>query len=284
MAKPTLLYVGRPIVFAHEAWAEFEKHFNIVPYEARSRSELIEGFSEGGKYSNIDGIIRPNMALNPLPPLDKELISHLPSSCKIIASSNHGYDGEDVAELERRGIWYCNSAGGATEATADIGLFLILAAFRFTTSAEMTLRETRSADWFNVANICAESYTPSGKVLGIVGLGDIGAAVAKRAQAIGMTIHYFNRTSRPLVEQTLGNATYHDNLESLLRVSDCVLLACPHTRETHRLLNETTLRMMKRGSRVVNIGRGKCIDEDALASALETGHISSAGLDVFYDE
>lgn len=284
MSKPTLLYVGRPIVFAHDAWAKFEKQFSIVTYDLQSKSELIEALSEGGKYSKIDGIIRPNASPNPLPPLDKELINHLPTSCKIVASFNHGYDGEDVLELERKGIWYCNSAGGATESTADIGLFLILAVFRFTTAMEMTLREKKSAEWFNVEKICAESYTPSGKVLGIVGLGDIGAAVAKRAQAIGMTIHYFNRTRRPLVEQTLGSATYHDSVESLLRTSDCVLLACPHTHETHQLLNRSTFHMMKPGSRVVNIGRGKCIDEEALACALEEGHISSAGLDVFYDE
>lgn len=284
MGKPILLYVGRPIVFAHETWAKFERRFTILPYDSRSKSELIEALSEGGKYSKIDGIIRPNASPNPLPPLDKELIGRLPACCKIVASFNHGYDGEDVAELERKGIWYCNSAGGATESTADIGLFLILAVFRFTTAMEMTLREKKSAQWFNVEKICSESYTPGGKVLGIVGLGDIGAAVARRAMALGMSIHYFNRTRRPLVEQALGSATYHDSVEPLLRISDCVLLACPHTKETHQLLNGATLNMMKRGSRVVNIGRGKCIDEEALACALEEGHISSAGLDVFYDE
>lgn len=284
MSTPKILYVGRPIVFAHEAWADFKEKFDIVVYDSQSKSELITAFAGGGKYSKIDGIIRPNAALNPFPPLDKDLISHLPPSCKIVSSHNHGYDGEDVLELERRGIWYCNGAGGATESTADIGLFLILATFRFTTFGEMTLREKGSADWFNVEDICSQSHEPGGKVLGIVGMGDIGAAVAKRAQAIGMTIHYFNRRRRPIVEESLGGATYHETVSSLLKVSDCVMLACPHTAETHRLLDATTLRMMKRGSRVVNIGRGKCIDEDALASALEDGHISSAGLDVFYDE
>ena len=284
MAKPTILYVGRPIVFAYETWANFEKHFTILTYDAQSRSELIEALSKGGRYSNIDGIIRPNAPQNPLPPLDKELISHLPPSCKIVSSCNHGYDGEDIAELERRGIWYCNGAGGCTESTADIGLFLILATFRFTTFGEMALRENKSADWFNVEAICSEARSPGGKVLGIVGMGEIGVAVAKRAQAIGMSIHYFNRSRRPAAEQTLGTATYHETLGSLLLVSDCVLLTCPHTAETHQLLNKTTLQMMKRGSRVVNIGRGKCIDEEALASAIEDGHISSAGLDVFYDE
>lgn len=284
MAKPTILYVGRPIVYAHEAWADFEKHFTIVTYDAESRSELVEALSPGGKYCSIDGIFRPNAPQNPLPILDKELISHIPPSCKIVSSSNHGYDGEDVAELERKGIWYCNGAGGATESTADIGLFLILATFRFTTFGEMALRENKSADWFSVEGICSESYAPGGKVLGIVGMGEIGEAVAKRALATGMKIHYFNRSKRPFAEQAIGTATYHGSLESLLRVSDCVLLACPHTPETHQLLNRETFQVMKRGSRVVNIGRGKCIDEEALASALEDGHISSAGLDVFYDE
>ncbi|SPO07718.1 related to D-mandelate dehydrogenase [Cephalotrichum gorgonifer] len=282
--KPTILYVGRPIVFAHEAWARFERRFNILTYDCQSRSEVIQAFSEGGKYSKIDGIIRPNFSTNVLPPLDKELIGYLPSSCKIVSYCNHGYDGEDTLELERRGIWFCNGAGGATESTADVGLFLILATFRFTTFMELTLREKQTADWFNVEDACKESHEPGGKVLGIVGLGEIGAAVARRARAIGMEIHHFSRVKKPALEESLGNSVYHATIESLLEVSDCVLLACPHTPETHHILNMSTLKLMKRGSRVVNIARGKCIDEEALVEALEEGHISSAGLDVFHDE
>lgn len=284
MTKPTILYVGQPIVFAHETWAQFSKNFEILPYDLHSLPDLITALSPGGKYSAINGIIRPNFSPNVLPHLDKDLISYLPPTCKIVSYCNHGYDGEDVQELELKGIWYCNATGGATESTADIGLFLILAVFRLTTAMEMTLREKGSADWFNVEEICRESHEPGGKVLGIVGLGEIGAAVARRAMAIGMGIHYFNRTRKPALEESLRGAVYHETVESLLKVSDCVLLTCPHTPATHHILNATTLKLMKRGSRVVNIGRGKCIDEEALVDALEEGHIASAGLDVFHDE
>ncbi|RFU31070.1 hypothetical protein B7463_g5238, partial [Scytalidium lignicola] len=284
MAKPTILYVGQPIMFAHEAWAQFEKNFNVLFYDLKTKSEAIEAFSGAGKYSKIDGIVRPNLGQNMLPPLDKELISHLPESCSIVSYCNHGYDGEDTEELERKGVWYCNGAGGATDATADTALFLILSVFRYTTFCELTLREKKSADWFHVEEMCNEAHDPRGKVLGVVGMGEIGAAAAMRAKALGMTIQYFNRKRRTAVEESLGGAIYHDNIESLLKVADCVLIVCPHTPQTHHLLNKDTLKVMKKGSRVVNIARGKCIDESALVDALEEGHIASAGLDVFHDE
>ena len=109
-------------------------------------------------------------------------------------------------------------------------------------------------------------------------MGEIGAAV-RGVLSIGMSIHYFNRSRRSSVEQTIGAATYHDSLESLLKTSDCILFACFDTSETRQLSNRKILKMMKRGSKVVNIGCGKCINEDS-ASALEDGHVSSAGLDV----
>lgn len=284
MSKPTIMYVGQPIMGAHAAWAEFAPKFNILTYDLGSKQEAIQAFSPGGKYSTIDGIIRPNLADNMLPPLDKEFISHLPPTLKIVSYCSHGYDQQDTQELEKKGIWFCNGAGGATESTADVGLFLILAVFRYTTFCEMKVRMSGKADWFDVDALCNTSHEPGGKILGIVGMGDIGTAVARRAKALGMAIHYFNRSRKIAAEEALGGAVYHDNVESLLRVSDCVLLACPHTAQTHELINGDTLAMMKRGSRVVNIARGKCIDEEALVQALESGHISSAGLDVFYDE
>ncbi|KAL2014068.1 hypothetical protein VTN00DRAFT_1593 [Thermoascus crustaceus] len=282
--KKTILYVGQPIVFAHEAWARFTENFNILYYDLTSKSDLIEAFSKGGKYSTIDGIVRPNLSSNLLPSFDKELVSHLPESCKIISYCNHGYDGEDTVELEKKGVWYCNGAGGATDATADIALFLIIATFRYTSFCEQKLRSLRSADYFTVEDTCNISHDPRGHILGVVGLGEIGAASASRAVALGMSIHYFNRRRRPEVEQSLGGAVYHADLESLLKVSDCVLLACPYSAQTHHLLNHETSKLMKKGSRVVNIGRGKCIDEEALADAIDQGIISSAGLDVFHDE
>ncbi|KAH6688504.1 hypothetical protein F5X68DRAFT_268456 [Plectosphaerella plurivora] len=285
MTKPVILYVGQPILFAHDAWAKFQSSFEILPYDVKSRDELVAAFAEGGRYSRIEGIMRPNMAANMLPPLDEELVALLPSTCRIVAYCNHGYDGQDVGALERRGIWYCNSAGGCTDSTADVGLFLVIAAFRFTSFCELTLRENGNANWFDIQDVVNTAREPGGKVLGIIGMGDVGAAVARRVQAMGMIVHYYNRRRRPDAEAALGaGVVYHDTVEGLLRAADCVLLACPHTPETHHLLDGTTISLMKKGSRVVNIGRGKCIDEEALVEALEDGHIASAGLDVFHDE
>ncbi|KAI1121353.1 hypothetical protein F5Y10DRAFT_288507 [Nemania abortiva] len=283
-SKPKVLYMGHPIMYAHEEWLSFKEKFDIVSYDVQSREEAMKAFAEGGKYSDVEAIMRPSLASNILPSLDEELVQSLPSSLKIISYCNHGYDGEDTEALERRGIWYCNGAGGATSATADIALFLILAVFRYTTFCEAVLRDNKSADWFLVEDVVMASHDPAGHVLGIIGMGGIGEAVARRARSLGMNIHYHNRKRRPETEAALGDAVFHDTIESLLRVTDCIVVACPHTPNTHHLLNEKTLRFMKRGSRVVNVGRGKIIDEAALVAALEDGHISSAGLDVFYDE
>ncbi|KAM6530433.1 hypothetical protein FALCPG4_008561 [Fusarium falciforme] len=113
-----------------------------------------------------------------LHPLDSELVGHLPSSCKIVSYCSRGYDGEDVGALEQRGIRYCNGAGSATESTAKIGLFLILAIFRFASFGELTLREKGEARQFHVQDICAEAHESGGKVLRIVRMGGTGTVVA----------------------------------------------------------------------------------------------------------
>ncbi|EEH49653.1 uncharacterized protein PADG_05732 [Paracoccidioides brasiliensis Pb18] len=287
-SKPTILFVGNTIRYATNQWEKFQERFTIIPYTSQSKAEFISNLQPGGPYSTINGIFRPSV-LKPqvnLPLLDKELISHLPTTCKIIASASHGYDGIDTEELARRGIWYCNGAGGANDSTADIALFLILAAFRYTTFTEGRLREMREAKYFRVEkDVIPCSNVTRNRILGVVGMGEIGVQISLRAKAFGMKIHYFCRTRKGAdVEASLGGATYHSTLEGMLAVADCLVLACPHTPETHHILNRDTFAVMKKGIRVVNIGRGKCIDEDALADALETGKVAGAGLDVYHDE
>ncbi|KAL1959414.1 hypothetical protein VTO42DRAFT_2217 [Malbranchea cinnamomea] len=285
--KPILLYVGHPIQYETSRWAKLQTSFTILPYtKGLSKPELISAFRPGGAYSSIDGILRPNSSDIDLPRLDKELVAALPPTCKIIASANHGYDGEDTDELARRGIWYCNGAGGADDSTADTGLYLIISAFRHTTLCEHRLRTLRKGDFFSVEKEAVEiSRNPRGHILGIVGLGQIGRAVAARALAIGMKIHYFGRRRKSAeLEAALGGAVFHEALDSMLKVADCVLLACPHTPETHHILDHNAFHSMKRGVRIVNIGRGKCIDEEALADAIDAGIVAGAGLDVYHDE
>ncbi|KAM5458267.1 putative glyoxylate reductase [Microsporum audouinii] len=285
--KPTVLYIGNPIRWHTERWAELEKRCNVLYYTKLPLPELIEALGEGGKYSTIDAVFRPSNTLaNGFPLFDKELIPHLPPSLKIIASVNHGYDGEDTEALAQRKIWYCNGAGAANDSTADLALFLIIATFRRLSFCEHTVRSLRRGDFYDIQDKVVDvAQNPHGKVLGIVGMGEIGQAVATRAIALGMEIHYFGRKRKSEeLESRLGGAVYHSELGSLLGVADCLLLACPLTPETHHLLNSKTFGMMKRGVRVINVGRGKCVDEEALADALDEGIVSAAGLDVYQEE
>ncbi|EFR01363.1 D-3-phosphoglycerate dehydrogenase 2 [Nannizzia gypsea CBS 118893] len=286
--KPTVLYVGNPIRGLPQRWDELSARFNVLHYRSLPLPELIHELSTPeGKYSSIDAIFRPNNTLTDnLPPLDDRLIPHLPRSLKLIASVNHGYDREDTSALAARKIWYCNGAGAANDSTADLALFLIIACFRHTTVCERTVHTLRRGNFYDIEEQVGNvAQNPRGKVLGIVGLGEIGAAAATRAMALGMKIHYFGRRRKSEdVERALGGAVYHGELASLLGEADCVLLACPHSEETHHLLNARTFGMMKRGARVVNVGRGKCVDEEALADAIEAGIVSAAGLDVYEEE
>lgn len=287
--KPTVLYVGYPIRFAIAKWEKFRPRFNLVQYESRDKASFIRELQPGGKYSNIDGIVRPN-ALTPgfpnCPPLDAEIVAALPASCTVIAANNHGYDGMDTVAMERRGIWYCNAAGGASVTTADTALLLILGTFRLSTLAERMLRQTGYVDFVAVEkNIRGYCSDPRGHICGIIGLGDVGVEIAVRANAIGMDVHYYGRSRKSVeVEDRAGGATYHENLDSLYAIADCLVLACPLTPETYHMFNRTSFGKMKPGVRIVNVARGKCIDEDALVEALDSGVVHSAGLDVYHDE
>src|SRR5699024_2638887 len=139
-SKPNILYFGRPIHQVTPLWNRLQENCNILFYDLDSDEELLAAFGPDGKYSHIDGIMRPsNTDVRNLPTLTKEVISHLPPNMKIIASTNHGYEDEDTEELARRGIWYFTSAGGASDSTADIAIFLIIGAFRLTTYCENEL-------------------------------------------------------------------------------------------------------------------------------------------------
>jgi lactate dehydrogenase-like 2-hydroxyacid dehydrogenase len=128
--------------------------------------------------------------------------------------------------------------------------------------------------------------TPGGHILGIVGLGSVGLAVARRALALGMKIHYHGRARKSAeVEASLGRAVYHGSPGSLFAIADCILLACPYTEATHHLLNrEVFENQVKDGVRIVNVARGPVIDEAALVEALERGKIGGVGLDVYEHE
>jgi lactate dehydrogenase-like 2-hydroxyacid dehydrogenase len=261
--------------------------FNLLYYDCPSTTEFIQRLQPGGPYSNIVAIVRNGWhKAGPLAnhrPFASEIVPHFPSSLKIICCSGHGYDAADVPAITSRGIWYCNTPDTCTEAVANTALFLVLDTFRYLTYAQWCARN----DWFASRDLGLKAVDPIGKVVGVVGLGAIGLSVAQKCEAaLGTRIHYHGPRRKPQAEQTLRHgAVYHEDLNSLIAATDCLVLACPYTGETHHLLSHTQLTCAKiEGLRVVNIARGQMIDEDALIAALEKGRVVGIGLDVHADE
>lgn len=209
--------------------------------------------------------------------VDKYLIDRLPVTVRLIASFGVGVERIDVGAANARGIMVSNTPGAVVDDTADLAFGLIIAASRRFCEGDSLLREGHW-DKFSLTFMLGSSV--HGKTLGIVGMGDIGTAVARRALGFNMRIIYHNRHRNPAAEQELG-AVYCDRLGELLGQSDIVSLHCPLTDETRHLINNISLRQMKRSAILINTARGAVVEEAALVSALREGIIAAAGLDVF---
>ncbi len=199
---------------------------------------------------------------------------------KVVANVAVGYNNLDVAACARRGVVCTNTPGVLTEATADIAMALVLAATRRLGEGERVIRSQQPWQWGMFYMLGAGIQ---GRQLGIVGMGDIGRALARRARAFGMTIAYSNRRPvAPDVEAELG--AQFMSMEELLATSDVVSLNCPYSPATHHLIGAAQLQAMKRSAFLVNTARGPIVDEAALVDALRSGKIAGAGLDVFEHE
>ncbi|MFW9840544.1 MAG: glyoxylate reductase [Candidatus Thorarchaeota archaeon] len=211
--------------------------------------------------------------------IDTDLLARLPN-LKVIAQYAVGYDNINVKEATQRGIVVTNTPGVLTETTADLTWALIMAASRRLVEADKFVREKKwDVAWGPQFLLGSDVY---GATLGIIGLGRIGEAVARRALGFNMRILYFSRKRNEGLESELG-AMYVD-LQTLLRESNIVTLHVPLTTETTHLIGEEEFKLMKEDSVLVNTSRGNVVDEDALYDALSTGKIGSAGLDVFREE
>jgi glyoxylate reductase len=211
-----------------------------------------------------------------------DVIEALSPELRIIAQYAVGYDNIDLECATRHGVYVTNTPEVLTDATADFTWALILAVMRRVVEADRFVRDgswKRSGTAWHPTMMLG--YDLKGKVLGILGAGRIGSAVAKRALGFDMKIIYYNRHRVPEVE-ALG-ARYVD-LETLFRESDILTIHTPLTPETQNLVNESRLRLMKRTAFIVNTARGKIIDLDALYKALKEGWIAGAGLDVYPSE
>src|ERR1700743_3691231 len=213
--------------------------------------------------------------------IDAKVIVRAGPNLKLIANFGTGVDNIDVKTALERGITVTNTPGVLTEDTADMTMALILAVPRRLVEGVKALEDEKFQGWSPSWML---GHRLQGKRLGIVGMGRIGQAVAERARAFGLQIHYHNR--KP-VSKTIENeleATYWESLDQMLARMDIVSVNCPHTPATYHLLSARRLKLMKPSAYIVNTARGEVIDENTLARMLEAGQLSGAGLDVFENE
>lgn len=291
-------------------FVEFQKRFNVYIYQVTTKEELIAKLEN--EYKQISALWSSGPSLWKLGGVTP-FIDHLPPSLKVLVYPWVGYLEDDAEKLRAKNITYCNVGDVSANDVADIALHLTLSAYRFTSYFEHEVRKDLSiiparsflgSEKFNPktlepllpppnANIAKKMSiggkkleSPFGKIAGIVGLGSIGAAIGKRLSAIGMEIRYTKRT--PLSkedESKLGyKAKFYPSFEELIPEVDLIVFAVPGSTSTKHLINSETIKLVKPGVRLVNIGRGSVINEDVMFEALDNGIITSVGLDVFEGE
>ncbi|MBB4631528.1 2-hydroxyacid dehydrogenase [Sphingosinicella soli] len=213
--------------------------------------------------------------------IDAALIAAAPPRLKLIANYGTGVNHIDLVAARAKGIMVTNTPGVLTEDTADLAMSLILSVPRRLTEGS---RQLYSGHWDGWKPCDVHGHRITGKKLGIIGMGRIGQAIAARARAFGLRIHYHNR--RPLADTVEGmlGATYWDDLDAMIEAVDIVSINCPLTDETRHLFDARRIALLGCDGYLVNTARGEIIDEEALADALEKGVIAGAGLDVFEDE
>ena len=207
------------------------------------------------------------------------IIGKLPESVRILATFSVGYDHIDVAAAQARGITVANTPDVLTGATADITMLLILGAARRASEGEALMRQDAWQGWAPTHLMGTEV---SGRRLGIMGMGRIGQAVARRARGFDMQIHYSDAVRRDLPAEL--DATFHTDADAMLPLCDFLALHVPLLPETRGWLDAKRLARLPKGAIVVNSSRGPVVDDAALIAALKSGHIAAAGLDVFTGE
>ena len=207
------------------------------------------------------------------------LVARLPQRLKVISTFSVGYEHLDLAACRARGIVAANIPGAMTEATANIAMLLMLGAARRSYEAQQMVRRGEWQGWSSTMLLGVDF---SGKRLGIFGMGRIGQAIAQRARAFGLQIHYHNRRRLPAGEE--HGAIFHERLDALLAVSDILSINAPSTPETRHILNADAIARLPYGAIVVNTARGDMVEDAALIAALKTGRLRAAGLDVFAGE
>ena len=244
----------------------FDAKFNSND-ELYSQEKLIK-LSEG-----YDGILS---ALTDK--LDAETINKLPESVKILSNFAVGFGNIDLVAAKKRNIIVTNTPEVLTDATAEIGILLILGACR---RAPEGIEAAKESNWkWSADYLIGKQLT--GTRLGILGMGRIGQKIAKIAKSLGMIIHYHNRSK--LSDDKENGATFHKDLKSLMSVADVLSVCCPATKETKNLINKQTLEYLPTGAVVTNVARGDIVDDKALIEALNSRKVYAVGLDVYQGE
>ena len=213
--------------------------------------------------------------------IDAAIMAKAGENLRLIANYGAGVDHIDMASARQRGITVTNTPDVLTEDTADMTMALFLAVSRRIAEGE---RVMRAGEWSGWAPTWMLGHRINGKRLGIIGMGRIGRAVARRARGFGMAVHYHNRKRVHEDVETELEATYWESLDQMLARVDLVSINCPHTPATYHLLSARRLQLLQPHSIIVNTARGEVIDENALTRMLEAGEIAGAGLDVFEHE
>ncbi len=269
-AKPRVIVTRELADAIHDRMGEL---FDVVPNltdRAFTREDLIAAMADCD-------VLVPTVTDH----IDAEMIAGAPERLKLIASFGAGVDHIDLAAARARKILVTNTPGVFTEDTADMTTALILSVPRRLAEGEKLMRSGQWKGWKPSGML---GHCIGGKKLGIIGMGRIGQAVARRASGFGLSVVYHNRRQLPpAVEESL-NASYVDDLDELIRTCDIITIHCPHTPQTHELINAERIAMMKPSTYLINTARGELIDENALIEALQKETISGAGLDVYTQE
>ncbi|KAK4152063.1 hypothetical protein C8A00DRAFT_44837 [Chaetomidium leptoderma] len=275
--RPLVLLLG-VVEHAHLAWAAVSEVADVLTPKSTSRAEFLEEAASGA-FEGCIAAYRTFGSFQVTGKIDAELLETLPRSLGFICHNGAGYDQVDVQACTARGIRVSNTPTAVDDATADTAIFLLLGALR---NLAVGMTALRAGEWRGLVPP-ALGHDPQGKVLGILGMGGIGRNMAKKALAFGMKIRYHNRTRlEPSVEKELE--AEHVGFEELLAESDVLSLNLPLNHNTRHLISRQEFAKMKKGIVIVNTARGAIIDEAALVEALESGQVSSAGLDVYEQE
>jgi len=280
--EPIVLVCGT-IVWAHEEIKALSQYAKVLPLESKTRSEFQQDCAPDGKYGQVSVIYRSLHSMSAVGEFDAELVQWLPPSVRFLCHNGAGYDTIDVEACLARGIRVSNTPKSVDDATATTAMFLLLSALRQFWPAQVNARQDR----FKTGLIPA--LDPEGKTLGIVGMGGIGSALARRALGFDMRILYYNRSklSDAFMAKTFpphANIQYVDTLEGLLKQSDVVSLNLPLNPKTRGSFSTRAFEAMKDGAILINTARGAIVDQEALIKALDSGKLFAAGLDVFPDE